>query len=210
MNESFDHLIDELSDSLEPVKPFLKARWRLILWLVSTLVISAAMVLWLKLDGFVRFKEFMSWDTLFFIMSLIPLAYCLFLSFVPGALSRKRLYLSFVPLIGFMIYLGVHWFGESDPLYRGNYLCEVDMMILSLVPMVHLYYFYTRGTYAFGASSMLSGSVSILIPAMIMHFVCPLNYGHIITYHVSTVFAVTFIVAPVLFKLMDFLRSKFV
>ncbi len=198
---SKNELLDQLVGDLKPEASHLGAEVRFIFWAVfSFCLVALAMELNrpLNIEGYHQVET-----THYFLEAVIAflpffsLGYLAFLYSVPGrSPSRKWLIVALVPLALYVLstVFGV-LFDRSLPegaMIKGRFLCNVETLFVSLIPIVGLSYLVVR-SYAYKKKlvALLIGLAGGSLPVALMHVYCANAPLHILMHHIGPMLLVS-------------------
>jgi hypothetical protein len=199
--DQVEHLnfITNLSGELSEVDVFLSAEKRSFVWIVVHFLFIAVMMMLFQpfrnsLGDDIFSIKFQIEIALFFV-SLFIAGYFSFLSFVPGAILDGKMKFVLVPIFFLVIFLfgaSIYTSFSGDALRSMRKFCEFEILLYSILPLVHMFYMVKKGQNYFNKWSIVAASLaSTLIPATLMHMACAYDYTHLLIFHLGPVAFVT-------------------
>lgn len=198
-----DDFIKNLSNELKPVSVNWKPSVRSLIWFVT----SAILVL-LALHMRNAFSIDLSHrivELLVLIAVTGTLIYMSFLGVVPGAISNRKHQRGLLAINGFAAYYliaeALHMTPAPNGVMRAS--CELEIIILSNIPAISLFYLLYKDRENLNPFSPFMGALACaFIPSAIMNFICSYSLKHILIYHMVPVllFALIFQTAFVILK----------
>lgn len=193
-----DKFIDSLVTDLKPQKVWASPEKRLLIWSVFQMFLVLAIMILrrpLPWDQFgMIFTSQVGLEFILFLVSVQTVGYCAYLSLVPGALKKKSIFLSVVPLIAlgaFMIKSSLYpvrypFMG----LYRNH--CYWEVALLSLTPAAHFFWMAKKGLLTYKSRPLWLGPLaSAMLPLAFMHVTCINGVMHSLKYHLAPTLAVS-------------------
>jgi hypothetical protein len=191
-DKKHENTIDSLVGKLEPVTPLRPAHVRAFLWvLLHTIIIFIGMMLvqpFMQTAALNAMSPYFWFENSLWIVAIALATYFSFASTIPGAFKFSNWKLCLIPvgLIALSL-LTAKFSGQktiSSPQMRPY--CEVEILLFSLLPMVHLGLLMKKGVLLRSSiSSLLAGLSALLIPTALMHFACGHNPTHFILFHLT-------------------------
>lgn len=205
-NINNDKFIDSLVTELRPVRP-LPAPWiRALIWILPQFAISIIAIYLsspIHLDYISNF-QFLA-QIIVASIALFVGAYLGFANTIPGLLSEKKTFVSFIPFILLFLLLGTNYF---FPVVTSGFdehrpHCAQELSALMIIGFIQNYYMLKKGFLAFENTSVtLSFLTSAMIPIIIMYFACSFSTQHLLVAHYLPVVGIT-ILGLISFKLKN-------
>ena len=205
---SKNEFLDQLVGDLKPEASHFRPELRFIFWAVfSFCFVALAMEINRPLDieGYhqVATTQYLIEAVIAF-MPFFSLGYLAFLYSVPGrSPSRKWLLIALIPI---SLYILSTVFGvlfdrplPEGAMVKGRYLCNVETLVVSLIPIVGMSYLIVR-SYAYKKRlvAVLIGLAGGSLPMALMHIYCANDPLHILKHHIGPVLVISTIVLIVL------------